>query len=452
MSDRTKRAIDWVFLLGGLIAVWAIPHRISGDGEVRYESLARLLTTGSHAIPRYSILGPLFASPLFFLGQALGDPRGMTAHFNALLLCGALVLFFRELRVELGSDRARAALVLLVFATMLPNHVQVFYGEVFTALTIALGVFWLSRSTSPRTTIGAWIAIVFGAINTPGVLVGVGLVAIRTALRRRSVFHLAAPILAFVLISLENLWARGAIGNNGYLGDVGPKTSLPYSGIAGFSFPFFFGVLAILFSFGKGLVFFTPGLFLPLARDASERLRWVRGTLALCVAGLVFVYARWWAWHGNWFWGPRFFLLGSILGAIVLATHLGPSRGSDGARASRVWPFVLAGVLALSFWVGVDGLVFDTTGLEFCTKNGCELEGLCNLTPEWSALWHPFVDFASTVPPKTRPLALGVCAFWAIAFAWTARGWLSAAFDVAKTWTIALVRDGLSLLVRRDRA
>ena len=42
---------------------------------------------------------------------------------------------------------------------------------------------------------------------------------------------------------------------------VGFRTALPYSGQPGFSYPFFFGVLSVLFAFGRGLVFFAPGLF-----------------------------------------------------------------------------------------------------------------------------------------------------------------------------------------------
>ena len=111
---------------------------------------------------------------------------------------------------------------------------------------------------------------------------------------------------------------------------------MPYSGLPGFSYPFLFGLLAILFSFGKGLVFFTPGLFLPL----KERLRALgeRGSALwrlhtswlLFTASLVLIYASWWDRSGDWFWGPRFFLFASVPASFALA--LWASRPSP-----RLW-------------------------------------------------------------------------------------------------------------------
>ena len=50
----------------------------------------------------------------------------------------------------------------------------------------------------------------------------------------------------------------------------GIKTIMPYSGRPGFSYPFLFGLLSILFSFGNGLLFFTPGLLLPIRKTLSK--------------------------------------------------------------------------------------------------------------------------------------------------------------------------------------
>jgi hypothetical protein len=50
---------------------------------------------------------------------------------------------------------------------------------------------------------------------------------------------------------------------------------MPYTGRPGFSYPFLFGVLGILFSFGRGLAFFAPALWLLLLprKPAALRLR-----------------------------------------------------------------------------------------------------------------------------------------------------------------------------------
>ena len=112
----------------------------------------------------------------------------------------------------------------------------------------------------------------------------------------------------------------------------------------------------------------------------------------------------------------RFFLVASVPAAVALYTHL-----ASGAQRTPLANAGVAVALTLSFWVGVNGLVFDITGLGICTRDDYALEMLCHFTPEFSPLWHPFVDFSSSVPEKTRPLAIVVCLFWTGVLGWTGR-------------------------------
>lgn len=50
-------------------------------------------------------------------------------------------------------------------------------------------------------------------------------------------------------------------------------------------------------------------------------------------------------------------------------------------------------ILALSFWAGINGSVFDQSNLDICTANNYALESLCWYAPEFSVLWRPFVVF-----------------------------------------------------------
>lgn len=394
------RHVDAALLFVGLAVLWAIPHSIGGDAEVRFATLGALLKEGRLAAPRYSIVGPIFAAPLFYVG--------LTAFYNVVLLSLALLLTWRAL----PEVRDLRLLVLLVFASMFPNHVQAFYGEPFTALAVTAGVLLLTRDRA----LPGWALIVLGAVNTPSSVVGVAGIALLEARRTKRLAVLLLPVLVVGLVLLENLVTRGHPLRTGYEGDVGVKTVMPYSDKPGFSYPMFLGLLAIVFSFGKGLLFFTPGLFVPPAPDADARLRRVRVLLIAFVVGLVIVYSRWWAWYGGVFWGPRFFLVASVPAAITLYTHLVSSVPRSPLRNLAV-----AVALSLSFWVGVNGLVFDITGLGICTRDDYALEMLCHFTPEFSVLFHPLVDFASSVPEKTRPLAVAVCLFWAGALGWTGR-------------------------------
>jgi hypothetical protein len=138
--------------------------------------------------------------------------------------------------------------------------------------------------------------------------------------------------------------------------------------------------------------------------------------LLVFVGGLVLVYARWWAWHGAWFWGPRFFLAASLPACIALLLNLEHPPRSFSLRA------LLALVLTLSFWVGVNGLAFQSSGLELCAQDNYRFEFVCHFVPEMSVLWHPFVDGAASHPPLLRKLAFVAVGFWAVALGWLGRG------------------------------
>jgi hypothetical protein len=175
----------------------------------------------------------------------------------------------------------------------------------------------------------------------------------------------------------------------------------PFSGIPGFSYPFILGVLGIFLSFGKGLLFFAPGLFLPVRRklesfDPAITLSYTSWLVFL--GGLVLVYSKWWAWPGDWHWGPRFFLIASLISCFVLAVHL--------VRPSTkvVVNLIVLLVLLLSLWVGLNGLIFDNIGLlEVCAANEYRLGWACMFVPEYSVLIHPFIE---PRPLSTQELAV----------------------------------------------
>jgi hypothetical protein len=208
-----------------------------------------------------------------------------------------------------------------------------------------------------------------------------------------------ALLPALALIGLNNWLQYGNPVSNGYPNDHGYTTVMPYSGLANFSYPFFFGLLSLLFSFGKGLLFFAPGLLLPVRKTL---LRWQQKSQVplyqvyllwiAFVVGLLLVYARWWAWYGGVFWGPRFLLFASLPASLALAVRLLHYKES-----SLGVNLLTLGVFVLSVWVGIDGAVYQwSTSLyqtmpAVCTQQNYNLEMLCYYTPEFSPLWLPFV-------------------------------------------------------------
>jgi hypothetical protein len=191
---------------------------------------------------------------------------------------------------------------------------------------------------------------------------------------------------------IEDWVRRGGPLVTGYGNDHGVRTIMPYSGQPGYSYPFLLGVAAILFSFGRGLLFFMPGLALWLDGRTRALLRPAPGQPAvtmmlLFTAGLVLVYARWWAWYGGLAWGPRFFLFAALPASVLLAARIWRAGRSPSMDA------VTLGVLVLSAWVGCAGAIAGPNALSVCSAGNYQNEQLCWFTPDFSPLWQPVRQF-----------------------------------------------------------
>ena len=373
-----------LILLGVVLLVTCLPHVIYDDGEIRFQMLSALLERGEVSKYFYSFVGPLFSAPLWYLGRAAGTSEWWCARFNVLVFGLAILALHRLMRGVLDSKTANRFLLLLIAASMFPFHVTTYYAEVFTACLVAVGL----AAAIFRSKNWGWALIVVGVLNTPAALGGLGVLCLIQSLRTKRWRYLGLVVLALALNFGENWLRRGSFFADGRGEYSVARTVMPYSGMPGFSYPMFFGVLSILFSFGRGLVFFSPGLFLSARQSLAEAGPSVRRYYELGIAfvvGLILMYSKWYAWYGGVFWGPRFFLFASVPAALVLALRLGDRGGSVGARV------VTAGALLLSSWVAIDGAAFGTNNLQICTEGGYRYEHLCWYAPEFSALWRPFV-------------------------------------------------------------
>ena len=426
-------------IVAGLgVLFFLIPHSVGGDGQVRFQELDMLLKDGRRPTMSFSIWGPLFSTPLYYLGKWIQTPKWWCSRFNALLLALGLLVLHRLLKRRAERSLVSAFFLILLAGSMFPNHLRFYFGEVFTAVWVAVGTVALAGGKP----FWGWTAIVLGVLNTPAALPALGLVALQRTFLEKRLRNLLPLVMAFLLILLENGYRRGAFWVTGYEDNAGAATILPYSGMPGFSYPFFFGLLSILLSFGKGIVFFAPGMFLSLKQwrfrlgdtlYASYKM-WI-----LLVLGLVLVYAKWWSWYGGFFWGPRFFLLASLPASLVLAARL---RFPDPSLKSNLITLL---ALSLSFWVGINGAVFDQQGLDLCVQNDHALEFLCWYLPEFSVLWRPFVVSPNLGLEQELTVAYGLLVFLHLSLplfrraagqSWEKIGDLRRRFLTPKEWRI----------------
>ena len=374
----------WAFVTltvagAALVLLFAVvPHTVLGDGYIRFLKVDALLRHGTIRGERYSYIGPLFAAPLWVFGDAR---LWWCARFNVLVLGIAGAAIWRLLRTALPRGERAAAVLLLISTGMLPHATRDFYAELLSAVLVGTGLLVVTISDRRW----GWIPIVLGVANIPAWISGLVLVMVWRVWQSRRVDALLAAVAAISLVLLENTIVRGAPLAAGYAGDRGAITVMPYSGMPGFSYPFIFGLVSLLFSFGKGLLFFAPGLLLvPQARRDSPRLAPFLDLSLVFLAGLLLVYSQWWAWYGGWVWGPRFLLFAAYPSAVALAVALG--RTASPARAVAV-----LAIACWTTWVGVSGVVFGLAGLDVCTASGYALEHLCWYVPDFSPLFRPLV-------------------------------------------------------------
>lgn len=358
-----------------------IPHTVSADGYVRFQKLDALLREGSVRPDRFSYIGPLFASPIWLFASGSASLLWWCARFNVVVLAAGAAAAWWGLRTTLPPATRATFVLLLAAAGTLPNAARDFYGELFSVAAVGSGLLFV---TAAGRRVG-WVPVVLGVANMPASGLGLLFVAAVRFWRRRRVDGFVALAAAAALIAAENFASRGDILAAGYAGDRGYVTVLPFSGKSGFSYPMLLGILSLLFSFGKGLFFFSPGLILiPRARRAYPELAEFFELSIAFLAGLLLVYSRWWSWYGGWTWGPRFLLFAAYPSALALALALG--------AAARPWRrAAIAAIAVWTVWVGVSGAVFDLEGLETCIENRYALEHLCWYVPEYSPLLRHFV-------------------------------------------------------------
>lgn len=389
---RITSIFETALIIVGLAGFgFALPHYAVNDAMARYENLKALLDHGQLVPSKFTIVGHLFAAPLIWAAKALGqDELTYAKMYNSILLALAVLILHLLLRRSLEAALLRRFFLVLTAGSMFAAHVVHFNSEPFTALAVAVGL--TAVAVRGRST-GGWTLVVLGVANTTAAVVGLAFVVAKRAWQRRHLRYVLALFAVAAIAVADNWLRRGGPFNSGYAHDVGWATVMPYSGRPGFSYPIFFGLLALFFAFGKGLLFFAPGLLLPV-RASMRRLRLgpdaTLDTLyvwwLLFLAGLILAYAPWWAWYGGLTWGPRFLLFAALPASLALAVRLHE-------LTVALWQRVLTLVVwAMSVWVGLTAAVFPEAAFpDICWQNRFADEQLCNFTPEFSVLWYPVV-------------------------------------------------------------
>jgi hypothetical protein len=409
-ADRRAAFETALVVVGFVVLLLALPHALHGDDTTRFRDIEQLIHHGHLTRSQFSLVGPLASAPLLLVGEIVKSPAWWAARFNVFVVGAGLAVTFLLSRGRVAPGLLRTFALILLFASFLTDRLRDYGTEVFAGTLLVLGTVAIVDGRYRRL---GWAAVVLAVVDVPAALVGLVFVAAARALRTKRLRPLLAPVAAVLLIMLEAWLRRGSPLTTGYEGNHGIKTLMPYSGKPGFSYPFVLGLVSILFSFGRGLLFFTPGLVFWFA-ERTRRALPARESVALqmlFVAGLVLVYAKWWAWYGGDSWGPRFFVVAAVPASMLLAVRLRLGHRTAWAAVATL------AVLALSAWVGVAGALENSWHEGVCTQSNYQLEYLCWYVPDFSSLWWPVTHH----PPASARNVL-LAAYCLLVFAYLAVG------------------------------
>ena len=170
---------ETVLIVAGLLALLLLlPHQINSDGLYRFQGLSELLESGKLSNTRYSLVGPLFSTPLWLLGKVYLTPEWWTGRYNLLLFAISLLVMYWLLKDRMDRRLIRKFFLILLVCSMFATHLSYYFGEVFTSLCVAIGILAVVIGYA----LPGWVAIVLGVVNTPASLIGLGLVVAKRIL------------------------------------------------------------------------------------------------------------------------------------------------------------------------------------------------------------------------------------------------------------------------------
>ncbi len=330
----------WLWLAFTLLFSLTSRARLYGGDDLAYLAIARNWVV--FGTPMEGVAPPGLRPSKFPIGQAIVDlpvaklfhgamENGVTWRNYALQMLamgiyqaawGALqvvVLFLLLRRLRIEHWAAVLTAVLYGVGTQVWPGTQRAYADQTITLMLLIG-FWgllLYRDGGQRRGLAiAASGLGFCLLLKPTTLLFAGVYSVAAlclirqqavgswagvARRWRELLLWALPLtIGLAALLYYNYWRYGNVTQFGY--NEGQDASL------GFSMPWYSGVFGLLLSPGKGIVFYNPVVLLGIwGVRAFYRRHLLPALLVLAITlAHLAIYSSWWAWHGDWYWGPRF--------------------------------------------------------------------------------------------------------------------------------------------------
>lgn len=331
--------VCWTLLWSGQRAVW-------GDSVLDFEAARGLLHEGSLSIGaqirpdlhpgaggrfyvKYPLLQTLPLIPAAALleasmaGQSAPPPWAflfMTLPAALIAGGGVVGLWLLLQRLQVSSKQAAAAALLAYLSTPWWVYGRCYFGENLQ-VGVACWLLWAwlgtRRAQASALWLGLWAGLAMNSKPTFALWLLVLLAdQIQLGLRHKDLAQRVLTGLIGVAPGLflffgYNLYRYGNLWSIGY--DYGRDQTL------GFATPLWVGLHGLLLSSGKSIFLYAPALLLlpSAARFWLARYRRETQLLALLGALQLGLVSCWWAWSGDWAWGPRLVLVLLPLGSAL---------------------------------------------------------------------------------------------------------------------------------------
>ena len=390
---------------------------------------------------RYSVVPSLLAAPFCKAAEPLADhvgsrpmrPRRVSREIEAgrappmsprdvlqaaatfstafVTAATATILFVGLCRLSIGRGAALATALVYALGTL----AWPYSGSLYVQPVAALGLVSVVLSTALASDVATALALTFLLAVRLEFVVLLPVLGLHVwRIRRPPTAGLAALVLGATAGVGLNVLVNYCRDDPLFMGDYGGEA---------FSTPFWTGLHGVLFSSGKGLVWFAPAAVVGLVLMTwLLRVEPRVGFLAAGTTATVLVMvASWWTWHGGASWGPR--LLVPIMPVLVLPLAWVFERWAQIAAGLRVALFTVVAVsIAVQSW----GVMTDPgcdRGAAWWIIGGNESESI--YVPQvgpwgvessggvdilWCRLWHAEPEWRTPVLAIVAILAAVFCA------------------------------------------
>ncbi|MFC1474850.1 ArnT family glycosyltransferase [bacterium] len=359
---------------GDALAMFLVTHSLVEDGDTFLDGEDRVVLVpgrDGREVSKFGVAQSLAEIPGYHLGRAAAAGNNtaedsyiiyfVTAFTSPLL--GALACLFVYLAsLRLGySGRVSFGVALLAgTCTLLWPHSRLLFSEALQAMALAAAV-WCGLEVREKG--GAPTALAAGFF--PGLVIAA----------KPALVFVCIPFIVYFLYGLKSdavkrkalnaamffaglgFWALVVLGYNyirfGNIFEMGYMTIQDRETLHGFGVPLLHGLHGLLFSTGKGLLFYTPAVILSCAALPSFMKRRRAEAWLILAVFIVFIlsFAKWNQWHGDYTWGPRFLV--PVVPLLMLPA--GEIFAPEGLFRKLWLKPVLVLIIAASFFVQILG-------------------------------------------------------------------------------------------------